>query len=75
MGTNPENEAQPKVNECIALNGPSGRPFIESAHNLHELASHLDYAHRLVDATWPSMHCGAVFRWLHLAEQKHEWPD
>jgi len=40
MGTNPENEAQPKVNECIALNGPSGRPFIESAHNLHELASH-----------------------------------
>ena len=40
MGTNPENEVQPKVNECIALNGPSGRPFIESAHNLHELASH-----------------------------------
>ena len=45
MGTNPENEAQPKVNECIVrkishLNGPSGRPFIESAHNLHELASH-----------------------------------
>jgi len=40
MGTNPENEAQLKVNECIALNGPSGRPFIESAHNLHELASH-----------------------------------
>ena len=40
MGTNPENEAQPKVNECIALNGPSDRPFIESAHNLHELASH-----------------------------------
>ena len=40
MGTNPENEAQPKANECIALNGPSGRPFIESAHNLHELASH-----------------------------------
>ncbi len=40
MGTNRENEAQPKVNECIALNGPSGRPFIESAHNLHELASH-----------------------------------
>ena len=40
MGTNPEKEAQPKVNECIALNGPSGRPFIESAHNLHELASH-----------------------------------
>ena len=40
MGTNPENEAQPKVNECIARNGPLGRPFIESAHNLHELASH-----------------------------------
>ena len=40
MGTNPENEAQPKFNECIALNGPSGRPFIESAHNLHELTSH-----------------------------------
>ena len=42
MGTNPENEAQPKVNECIALNGPSGRPFIESAHDLHELASQQD---------------------------------
>jgi hypothetical protein len=40
MGTNPENEAQPKVNECIALNGPSGRPFVESAYNLHELAPH-----------------------------------
>ena len=45
MGTNPENEAQPKVDECFVrkishLNGPSGRPFIESAHNLHELASH-----------------------------------
>ena len=40
MGTNPENEAQPKVNECIALNGPSGLPFIESAHDLHEPASH-----------------------------------
>ena len=40
--TNPENEAQPKVNECIALNGPSGRPFIESAHNLRELTSHQD---------------------------------
>ena len=40
MGTNPENEAQPKVNECIALNAPSGHPVIESAHNLHELASH-----------------------------------
>ena len=44
METNPENEAQPKVNECIGrkishLNGPSGRPFIESAHDLHELAS------------------------------------
>jgi hypothetical protein len=24
------------------LNGPSGRPFIESAHNLHELASQQD---------------------------------
>jgi hypothetical protein len=21
------------------------------------------------------MHCGAVLRWLHLAEQKHEWRD
>ncbi len=42
MGTNPENEAQPKVNECIALNGPSGHPFIESAHDLQELASQQD---------------------------------
>jgi hypothetical protein len=42
MGTYPENEAQPKVNECIALDGPSGHPFIESAHNLHELASQQD---------------------------------
>jgi len=24
------------------LNGPSGRPFIESAHNLHEFASQQD---------------------------------
>ena len=40
MGTNPENEAQTKVNQRFALNGPSRRPFIESAHNLHELASH-----------------------------------
>ena len=47
MGNNPENEAQPKVDECFVrkishLNGPLGGPFIESAHDLHEPTSQQD---------------------------------
>ena len=44
---NPENEAQPKVDECFVrkisqLNGPLGGPFIESSHDLHEPTSQQD---------------------------------